>query len=589
MNTEKQAANEPLAEFEAVTLKPRFECNRNGVYFIGVKTDKDGTVSEQPPVRLADPIHLIGRETDGAGNHYRIIEWRDPIGKTRHTAALPMAEIGSNWARLQSLGLSVMASRRKREMLADYLQTDGLHTPYTVTAQSGWAARQSAYVLPSGEILAANKGKHAPRVIYNGDKSQAAAYAASGTLADWQLQVARYAAGNSRLSLAIGTALAAPLLGLLGMESGGFHLFGDSRDGKSTAARAALSVWGNPAELMASWTGTSHGFANLANTRNDGFLVLDEIGQANPRHVSQTAYAVINGIAKIQGAKDGGNREISRWRVLLFSTGEKPMDIFLEVAKADWNAGQAARLPSLPSDAGKGKGIFDTLHGYEKGSHLAEAIAEAAARCHGTAGRAFVRLLLDNPAALDEIRRLQADFMAALPDMDGQARTVAARFSLAAAALEMAARHGITGLAGGLAFPAVKQCFDAWLERAGTGKFEDRKIMENALEFSQRHFDSERFMPLPSHHSFYSPTNFAGYRKKALHAENDSFYILPAVFVEEICRDFDKGKVCAVLHAASWLKYNAKGNRWQHQIKGKGRFYLICGVLPPSEMDGSDE
>ncbi|QMT40849.1 DUF927 domain-containing protein [Neisseria shayeganii] len=127
-------------------------------------------------------------------------------------------------------------------MLADYLQTDGLHTPYTVTAQSGWAARQSAYVLPSGEILAADKGKHAPRVIYNGDKSQAAAYAANGTLADWQLQVARYAAGNSRLSLAIGTALAAPLLGLLGMESGGFHLFGDSRDGKSTAARAALSV-----------------------------------------------------------------------------------------------------------------------------------------------------------------------------------------------------------------------------------------------------------------------------------------------------------------------------------------------------------
>lgn len=58
MNTERQAANEPLAEFEAVTLKPRFECNKSGVYFIGVKTDKEGTVSEQAPVRLADPIHL---------------------------------------------------------------------------------------------------------------------------------------------------------------------------------------------------------------------------------------------------------------------------------------------------------------------------------------------------------------------------------------------------------------------------------------------------------------------------------------------------------------------------------------------------
>ena len=90
---------------------------------------------------------------------------------------------------------------------------------------------------------------------------------------------------NIVLCLAVGTALAAPLIGLLGMEAGGFHLFGDSRDGKSTAARIALSIWGNPAALMQTWTGTAHGFTNLANARNDGLLVLDEIGQANARQV----------------------------------------------------------------------------------------------------------------------------------------------------------------------------------------------------------------------------------------------------------------------------------------------------------------
>ena len=92
-------------------------------------------------------------------------------------------------------------------------------------------------------------------MIYNGDTSQAAAYAEAGTLADWQRELGRYLAGNSRLCLAGGAALAAPLVCLLGMESGGFHLFGDSRDGKSTAARLALSVWGNPSTLMVSWTG----------------------------------------------------------------------------------------------------------------------------------------------------------------------------------------------------------------------------------------------------------------------------------------------------------------------------------------------
>ena len=45
---------------------------------------------------------------------------------------------------------------------------------------------------------------------------------------------------------------------------------------------------------------------------------------------------------------------------------------------------------------------------------------------------------------------------------------------------------------------AVKQCFDAWLQRAGSGKYEDQAIMENALDFAQRHFESQRFVILPA-------------------------------------------------------------------------------------------
>ena len=286
-STNTSAANDTLPEWEAVTLKPYFECTRHGVFYIALETDKDGQTTEKPPLRLADPIRLIGHGTDAAGSHYRVIEWQDSISRQRHIAALPMAEIGSNWARLQGMGIAIMASRRKRELLADYLQTDGAQTPYTITEQAGWCAGRRAYVLPSGEVLAASaetsntanstkpksKRSEAPRIIYNGDKSQAAAYRLSGSLDEWQQHIARHMAGNSRLCLAIGTALAAPLVSLLGMEAGGFHLFGDSRDGKSTAARAALSVWGNPEALMLTWTGTGHGFANTANARNDNLLV----------------------------------------------------------------------------------------------------------------------------------------------------------------------------------------------------------------------------------------------------------------------------------------------------------------------------
>mgnify|MGYP000916332290 FL=1 len=410
------------AEFDTYTPRPRYECTRGGVYHIGIKTDKEGNTSETPPVWLSDPIRLIGRGTDGTGSHYRIIEWKDRLTGAAKQAAVPAAEIGSvqGWQRLQSYGLTILSGRTKRERLADYLQTEGENTHYAVTARAGWHG--TAYILPSGEVIHPDNAE-VGRVIYNGDKSQAPAYEAAGTAQEWNAEIGQYLTGNSRLCLAVGTALAAPLIGLLNMEAGGFHLFGDSRDGKSTAARIALSIWGNPAALMQTWTGTAHGFTNLANARNDGLLVLDEIGQANARQVSQTAYSVINGVSKVQGAKEGGNRESTRWKTLLFSTGEKPLDAFIRRHGEDWNAGQAARLPSIPSNAGQGLGIYDRLHGFPNGAALSEHLNEAAAEQHGTIGRAFIAILQNDPAALQTAKERQNAFMQTLPELNGQART----------------------------------------------------------------------------------------------------------------------------------------------------------------------
>ena len=38
-----------LQEFEAVTIKPRFECNRGGVFYIAVESDKDKAVCQGSP------------------------------------------------------------------------------------------------------------------------------------------------------------------------------------------------------------------------------------------------------------------------------------------------------------------------------------------------------------------------------------------------------------------------------------------------------------------------------------------------------------------------------------------------------------
>lgn len=563
---------------EPFIIKPRFVCNSKGVFYIGTKTT-DGETVEAEPMRLADTIDIIGSGADTAGNYYRVIQYRDKLTRQNKTAVIPTADIGSNqgWQRLQAWGIAILSGRAKRERLADYLQEQGSKTRYTITDKAGW--HDGAYILPSGEVI--QSGSKDSKIIYNGDKSQAAAYQESGSLEQWQAEIAQYAAGNSRLCLALGTAFAAPLLSLLDAESGGFHLYGDSSDGKTTAARVALSVWGHPSDTLMTWQGTGLAFSNTAAARNDGLLVLDEIGQAAPRVIGNTVYGIMNGINKAQGAKDGGNRHQSRWRVLLLSTGEKTPDSIMRGID-DWNAGQATRLPSIPAAAQYG--IYDTLHQHESGAALSEHLQQAANRHHGTAGRAFIHLIDDTTPAKAEERI--AAFMATLPDLSGQARRVARRFALAAAAIELAAP--VTGLAAGVGMTGVKQCFYAWLTRTGAGKHEDMRIIKQASDFMQMHGDSLRFIGWNDTQP-HTNSHHAGYRKPSERKdEPDEFWIIPAVFENEICQSFEPAKVCTVLHAAKWL-IKVDNRRWKIQRYGKGRYYVMVGIEPPEQADQEHE
>ena len=520
-----------------------YHTTESGTYWISYDDGK-----EQRD-QLADAIRLIGRAVDDEGRNWRIIEWRDRYHAT-HRAALDMGDIGTpaGWRTLQSHGITIKAGRKKRERLADYLQGEGKNTRWQLAKTAGWHG--GAYILPSGEVLGDAENLH-----YHGDTSQGADYQPRGSLADWQA-LARLAQGNSRLCLALGCAFAAPLLHLLDHESGGFHLYGDSSDGKTTAALFALTVWGNPKGLKLTWEGTAHGFSNTAAARNDGLLVLDEIGQASARTAAQTAYAVLNGTGKIQGAKDGGNREIQRWRIMLFSTGEKTLDGYLKTE-------------------GKDMGIYDTLHGFAGGAELSEHLTSEGAKHHGTAGRAYIAHLATIDA-VGEARKHIDTFIAALPKQEGQARRVAMRFAIVAAALELAQPiHGLTDTTA-----AIRQCHDDWQAAHGSGKHEDRKIIEQTEDFMQTNSQTNRFTNWTGEQAY---LDHIGYR-----VEKDGityYWVNSGVFKNEIAKGFDVRKVCEVLHRIGWLLYNEAQDRWQFRKRGEGWYYVFKGAAPPDDAD----
>ena len=575
-NTETAKQESPndynLENIEPFRPRPHFEIDNRGVWWVNVRTDKDGDIIEAEPLFLSDPIDIIGTGQDNDGAYYQIIKFKDKITRRHKTAALPQAEIGTvqGWQRLQNFGLVIMSGRAKREKLADYLQKEGSQAAFTITDRAGWNGE--AYILAGGEAINAD----GTNILYNGDTSQKDGYTEKGSLKKWQEQAARYAENNSRLCLALGLSMAAPFLALLNEEGGGFHLAGDSSKGKTTAARLALSVWGDPAATMGNWDTTSLGLQNVALARNDGLLVLDEIGQStDPRKIPQMVYSVINGVSKTQGAKDGGNRRQKTWRNLILSTGEiNPESLIGD--RAQWKAGNHVRLPDIQAEARYG--IFDTLHGFADGAKLSEHIRQATAKQRGTAGRALIRQILKDgkEAAAQAVEASRARFLETLPPMEGQARRIARRFALLAAVLEYAAP--ITGMRQGAGEAGVRQCFNEWLEENGTGNREDRRIIEQVIAFMDVNALSMRFSDWNSQTV---NRDHAGYRKQE--GSIDEYWIIPVVFENEVCKGYSPRKVCEVLHSHEWLK-KADNGRWQHQRKRNGvasRFYVLMEEAPP--------
>ncbi|HBV0667511.1 TPA: DUF927 domain-containing protein, partial [Klebsiella pneumoniae] len=454
-------------------LKPHVESRADGVFWVTPKVDKDSGEVINQEAWLCSPLEVVGTGRDDK-DQYLIIRWQAFGVSALTTAAIPLADIGERegWRTLKAGGINVTTKSSLRAILADWLQRSGARELWRVAHATGWQC--GAYIMPDGEVI----GTPEHPVLFNGRSSAAAGYTVKGTAEDWRGSVAHLVAGNYSMMTATAAALAAPLIGLAGADGFGIHFYEQSSAGKTTTANVASSLYGNPDLLRLTWYGTALGLANEAAAHNDGLMPLDEVGQgSDPVSVSQSAYALFNGVGKLQGAKEGGNRDLKRWRTVAISTGEMDLETFIAGAGRRTKAGQLVRLLNIPLS----KAVH--FHEHQNGKQHADALKEAYQHHHGAAGRQWIKWLADHQQqATEAVRGCEARWRSLIPaDYGEQVHRVAARFAILEAALLLSA--GITGWDAQTCRDAVQHSYNAWLREFGTGNKEHQQIIEQTEAF----------------------------------------------------------------------------------------------------------
>ena len=550
---------------------------RPGVYWHGFKRTAADDESEDDktdrPITdewIATPVTVAARTTNSDdGSEGRFLRLVTESGTKEWI--IPMEVFGGSGedARRTLFGMGVIIALKKRGQFMEYLLEQRPAEVFATTCRPGWH-ESGAFVLP-GRTLGSDK------VRYQASGKGQNLFSLRGDLEGWKTEVAAKCEGNPVLTLAIGCALAGPLLSLVGVLGGGVHLVGDSSSGKSLAQLIGSSVWGDPGIFAASWDMTKGGLEIEASSRNDTMLPLDEIKRADPKRVQEMAYSLANGQGKGTMTREREGRAKLSWRLLALSSGERSLS---EHAAIGGNAAHAgAELRMVDVNAGtRTHRAFDDLHGLA-GADFHRLLTVAVGAHHGHIGPAFVEKLLardDRPGLLEDFARVRAKFR----EDNAQAGRVADRFAVIALAGEMAIAFGLLPWTQGSALADCQLLYDEWLSRVGSGNAEDRQILAGILDF----IASSRFSDVNVSGDDARVLNRAGYWELSM---GKRLYLFNKSALIEAAHGYGFNRVVKALEGAGALAICDSGRKAKnYRLPGGGQDRLYVVDKEVMDMEG---
>jgi len=262
--------------------------------------------------------------------------------------------------------------------------------------QFGWTGDEcESFILGNQEIFK-------DKVEFNPPSTQTAglfpSFEPRGTMEEWKKAINFYNKDGFELhQFVVGTSFGSPLMQFSPINCAGLHIYSkDSGVGKTTAMAAAVSVWGNPDDLIIHERDTFNTKMNRGEIYHNLPLYMDELTNTHGRELSNIAYQLTGGRQRGRMAS-GSNTERHRgeaWRLLAVTTGNTSMieriSIIKAMPKAEAQRIMECRVKRMHFDTKEETDVFST------------AIKDN----YGHAGKEYVQYIMDNQSS---VKKLLAD------------------------------------------------------------------------------------------------------------------------------------------------------------------------------------
>lgn len=264
-------------------------------------------------------------ETD-ADDAKVLLTWLRPDRRWRKTL-MPLSLLGSNtkmmeWAGTQGL-VSLIPNGKAWNMYISEL-TNKLLQERRVTeyyARLGWHTDNQEFVLGTKKVT--KDGISEATIERNSPLSQ---LEPQGDLEKWKEAIALLdKPGMEKHQFCILAGFGSPLLDLMDVSGAAISLAGASGKGKTLAARAALSIFGNPDALFQSADATKNSTDVHLSTLHSVPYLMDEITSLPDKQIGNLLYMIANGRGKDSLQRNRNWSTGGSWRLVAFLTTNSPI------------------------------------------------------------------------------------------------------------------------------------------------------------------------------------------------------------------------------------------------------------------------